>query len=91
MDRFCISKVGQDFVQQELLLESKAQNNCFRGEKNELSWKKKLNLIFYNRKKNINFFKKKLKKNQYALTGNRIRASRVAGENSTTEPSVHIH
>ena len=30
--------------------------------------------------------KKKEKKN--ALTGNRTRASRVAGENSTTEPSV---
>ena len=28
------------------------------------------------------------KKKQFALTGNRTRASRVAGENSTTEPSV---
>ena len=26
-----------------------------------------------------------------ALTGNRTRASRVAGENSTTEPSVLAH
>ena len=26
-----------------------------------------------------------------ALTGNRTRASRVAGENSTTEPSVPVH
>ncbi len=28
------------------------------------------------------------KKKKRALTGNRTRASRVAGENSTTEPSV---
>ena len=32
--------------------------------------------------------KKKRKKKKSALTGNRTRASRVAGENSTTEPSV---
>ena len=32
--------------------------------------------------------KKKKKKKEVALTGNRTRASRVAGENSTTEPSV---
>ena len=32
--------------------------------------------------------KKKKKKKVIALTGNRTRASRVAGENSTTEPSV---
>ena len=30
----------------------------------------------------------KKKKKSSALTGNRTRASRVAGENSTTEPSV---
>ena len=28
------------------------------------------------------------KKNSFALAGNRTRASRVAGENSTTEPQV---
>ena len=32
--------------------------------------------------------KKKKKGKKSALTGNRTRASRVAGENSTTEPSV---
>ena len=30
------------------------------------------------------------KKEKHALTGNRTRASRVAGENSTTEPSVRL-
>ena len=32
----------------------------------------------------------KEKKKKSALTGNRTRASRVAGENSTTEPSVQL-
>lgn len=30
-----------------------------------------------------------IKKKSTALTGNRTRAPRVAGEDSTTEPSVH--
>ena len=33
----------------------------------------------------------KKKKPLYALAGNRTRASRVAGENSTTEPPVQAH
>ena len=33
---------------------------------------------------------RKKKKKICALTGNRTRASRVAGENSTTEPSVRF-
>ena len=31
------------------------------------------------------------KKKYHALAGNRTRASRVAGENSTTEPPVQAH
>ena len=33
----------------------------------------------------------KQKKLYHALAGNRTRASRVAGENSTTEPPVQAH
>ena len=33
---------------------------------------------------------KKKKKGHFALAGNRTRASRVAGENSTTEPPVQL-
>ena len=34
---------------------------------------------------------KQKKKLYHALAGNRTRASRVAGENSTTEPPVQAH
>ena len=38
------------------------------------------------------YAKQNKKKNIYhALAGNRTRASRVAGENSTTEPPVQAH
>ena len=45
----------------------------------------------YNHKEKEEKYKKedRTTKNSTALTGNRTRAPRVAGEDSTTEPSVH--
>ena len=37
------------------------------------------------------YAKQNKKKLYHALAGNRTRASRVAGENSTTEPPVQAH
>ena len=37
------------------------------------------------------YAKQNKKRLYYALAGNRTRASRVAGENSTTEPPVQAH
>ena len=37
------------------------------------------------------YAKQNKKKLYHALAGNRTRASRVAGENSTTEPPVQTH
>ena len=37
------------------------------------------------------YAKQNKKKLYHALAGNRTRASRVAGENSTTEPPVQVH
>ena len=55
--------------------------------------KKRKQNIFNNcnyKEKEENIKKKtERQKNSTALTGNRTRAPRVAGEDSTTEPSVH--
>ena len=61
---------------------------CKKYENSVLKWNQTDNKKFKKRKKAEETKDKKKKKKVIALTGNRTRASRVAGENSTTEPSV---